>query len=208
LSEYDVGVIRSNRSVVPKLLLSVFAVSLAFSACGGDDAEPTVEGSGASSGTTDEFNDADVLFAQSMIPHHEQAVEMAEIALDPTVGASPEIVDLATRIQGAQDPEIQTMTAWLEEWGEPTQMDLSEGHDMSGMEGMMSAEEMDALAAASSTEFDQLWAEMMIAHHEGAISMAADVQEDGVNPEVNALAGEIIEAQSSEIDELRQLLGQ
>jgi uncharacterized protein (DUF305 family) len=143
-----------------------------------------------------------------MIPHHEQAVEMAEIALDPTVGASPEIVDLATRIQGAQDPEIQTMTAWLEEWGEPTQMDLSEGHDMSGMEGMMSAEEMDALAAASSTEFDQLWAEMMIAHHEGAISMAADVQEDGVNPEVNALAGEIIEAQSSEIDELRQLLGQ
>lgn len=200
--------IRSNRSVVPKLLLSVFAVSLAFSACGGDDAEPTVEGSGASSGATDEFNDADVLFAQSMIPHHEQAVEMAEIALDPTVGASPEIVDLATRIQGAQDPEIQTMTAWLEEWGEPTQMDLSEGHDMSGMEGMMSAEEMDALAAASSTEFDQLWAEMMIAHHEGAISMAEDVQEDGVNPEVNALAGEIIEAQSSEIDELRQLLGQ
>lgn len=197
---------RSKRSVFPKLLVPVVAVSLALSACGGDDAEPTVEGAGASSGATDEFNDADVLFAQSMIPHHEQAVEMAEIALDPTVGASPEIVDLATRIQAAQDPEIETMTAWLEEWGEPTQMDTSDGHDMSGMEGMMSAEQMDALAAATSTEFDQLWAEMMIAHHEGAITMAEDVQEDGLNPEVIALAGQIIEAQRGEIEELTLLV--
>lgn len=198
--------IRPDRSTIRTLLAPAIAAALALSACGGDD-EPTTE-SGASAASSDEFNDADVLFAQSMIPHHEQAVEMAEIALDPTVGASAEIIDLATRIQGAQDPEIQTMTAWLEEWGEPTEMDQSEGHDMSSMEGMMSAEEMDALAAASGTEFDQLWAEMMITHHEGAISMAEDVQEDGVNPEVNALAGEIIEAQTGEIAELRQLLGQ
>lgn len=201
--------IRPKRPTLLKLMIPALVASLALSACGGgDDSEPAAAGSGVAEGSAEDFNDADVIFAQSMIPHHEQAVEMAEIALDPTVGAGPEVIDLARRIQAAQDPEIQTMTAWLEEWGEPVQMDLSEGHDMSSMEGMMSAEDMDALAAARSTDFDRMWAEMMIAHHEGAISMAEDVQADGVNPDVNALAGEIIEAQSLEIDELRQLLEQ
>jgi uncharacterized protein (DUF305 family) len=193
-----------------RLALPVLVASLALSACAGDDG-----GAGSSAGAgpsstaaaSDDFNDADVLFAQSMIPHHEQAIEMAEIALDPTVGASPEVVDIATRIQAAQDPEIETMTSWLAAWGEPTQMDTSEGHDMDSMEGMMSAEDMDALAAARSTDFDQRWAEMMIAHHEGAISMAEEVQADGTNAEVRALADEIIRVQSSEITELQQLLG-
>lgn len=201
------GVIRAGRSALPKVLLPVVAISLALAACGGDDAEPTVGGPAASAGAAADANDADVLFAQRMIPHHEQAVEMAALALDPTIGASPRIVDLATRIRDAQDPEIRTMTAWLEEWGASMPMDLDDGHDMSGMEGMMSVDQMDALAAARSTAFDQLWAELMIAHHEGAIAMAEDVRDGGANPEVQALAGAIIEAQRREVEELRQLLG-
>lgn len=152
------------------------------------------------------FNMADVEFAQGMIPHHEQAIEMAEIALDPAVGAGPVVVDLAMRIQGAQDPEIDLMTGWLTAWGQPVQMDMSDGHDMADMEGMMSAEEMDALGAATGAEFDRLWLEMMIAHHEGAISMSDDVKANGSNADVIALADTIIAAQQAEIEEMKAAL--
>lgn len=152
------------------------------------------------------FNDADVEFAQGMIPHHEQAVEMAEIALDPNVGAGPVVLDLATRIKGAQDPEIELMTGWLTAWGQPLQMDMSDGHDMADMDGMMSAEEMDALAAATGAEFDRLWLEMMIAHHEGAITMSQDVKANGAAAEVATLADAIIAAQQAEIDEMTAAL--
>lgn len=201
---------------IKSLAAIAVAASLTVAACGGDDdsssptapapapAEPAPAATGDAAAAT--FNDADVEFAQGMIPHHEQAVEMADIALDPTVGAGPEVTDLATRVQGAQDPEIELMTAWLTGWGQPVQMDMSEGHNMADMEGMMSAEEMDALGGATGAEFDRMWMEMMIAHHEGAISMAEKVQAEGSNPDVIALAATIITAQQGEIDEMRALL--
>lgn len=186
-------------------------IPLGLAACGGDD--DTTNGTDAAAdattpladGTAD-ANDADVVFAQSMIPHHEQAVEMAEIALDPTVGASPQVLDLATRIQQAQDPEIEEMTGWLTMWGEPMEMDMSGGSEMSSMEGTMSAEDIDALGMARGAEFDQMWIEMMIAHHQGAISMAETVQAEGSNPDVLSLADQIIAAQQAEIDEMNALL--
>ena len=141
-----------------------------------------------------------------MIAHHEQAIEMAEIALDPNIGASPEVVDLATRIKGAQDPEVELMTGWLTAAGEPVAMDTSEGHDMSSMDGMMTAEQMDAMAAMTGAEFDQMWLEMMIAHHEGAISQSQTVKADGSNADVLALADQIITAQQAEITEMQALL--
>jgi uncharacterized protein (DUF305 family) len=131
---------------------------------------------------------------------------MAEIALDPNVGAGPEVIDLATRIQAAQEPEIEQMTAWLTAAGESVSMDMSEGHDMSSMEGMMSAEDMDTLAASTGAEFDQMWLEMMIVHHEGAISQSETVKANGSNPDVLALADQIITAQQAEITEMRALL--
>ena len=73
------------------------------------------------------------------------------------------------------------MTGWLTAAGEPVAMDTSEGHDMSSMDGMMTAEQMDAMAAMTGTEFDQMWLEMMIAHHEGAISQSETVKADGSN---------------------------
>jgi uncharacterized protein (DUF305 family) len=171
------------------------AMIASLAACGGDDASST------------ELNDADVEFAQGMIAHHEQAVEMSEIALDPTVGAGTDVVDLATRIMAAQEPEIEQMTAWLTAAGESITMDMSDGHDMSEMEGMMSVEQMDALVAATGPEFDRMWLEMMIEHHEGAISQAETVIADGSNSDVRALADEIIAVQQTEIDEMRALLG-
>jgi uncharacterized protein (DUF305 family) len=186
-------------------------IPLGLAACGGDD-DTTNGTDAAADGTTPvadgtaDANDADVVFAQSMIPHHEQAVEMAQIALDPTVGAGPQVVDLATRIQQAQDPEIEQMTSWLTMWGEPMEMDMSGGSEMSPMEGTMSAEEIDALGMARGAAFDEMWMEMMIAHHEGAISMAETVQTEGSNPDVRSLADQIIAAQRAEIDEMNALL--
>jgi uncharacterized protein (DUF305 family) len=156
-----------------------------------------------------------------MIPHHRQAVEMADLALNPEAGASPEIVALATDIKGAQDPEIALMTSWLEAAGQPIDMPGMEGmegmsseemegmegmENMGGMEGMMSAEDMANLTTLTGADFDRAWAEMMIAHHEGAIVMAQTVKASGSNPDVLLLADQIITAQQAEIDEMKALL--
>lgn len=210
-----------------------FAGALGIAGCGGDDsAEAPADTLAAAATSSDtattlleptgstvpdaDFNEADVAFAQGMIPHHRQAVEMADIALEPAVGASDDVVDLAGRIQAAQEPEIETMTAWLAEWGEPLPMDSSGGSsmddmdamdDMEGMEGMMSAEEMDTLSASTGAQFDTMWLEMMIRHHEGAIAMAETVKVDGSNSDVASLADDITQAQESEITEMQELLG-
>jgi uncharacterized protein (DUF305 family) len=170
------------------------AGTLGLAACGDDDDAAAAPAS------------ADIEFAQGMIAHHEQAIEMATMALDPTVEAGAEVGDLATRIEAAQDPEIDQMTGWLTEWDQPLQMDTSDGHDMSEMDGMMTAAEVDELGAATAADFDRLWLEMMIRHHQGAISMAETVKADGKHADVLALADAIIAAQQAEIDEMQALL--
>jgi uncharacterized protein (DUF305 family) len=195
--------------------LTAIALTAALAACGSDD-DSTVSDSVAAtdaSTTADAsstgevtLNTADVEFAQGMIAHHEQAIEMAEIALDPATGASAEVVDLATRIQAAQDPEVELMTSWLTAAGESVAMDTSDGHDMSSMAGMMTADQMDEMAAMTGTDFDQMWLEMMIAHHEGAISQSETVKADGSNADVLLLADQIITAQQAEIAEMQALL--
>ncbi|MDP2292271.1 MAG: DUF305 domain-containing protein [Actinomycetota bacterium] len=198
----------SRRSLTLVSALAALALTAGLAACGDDSSDDTRNPAGTTAGAPAgaDFGDADVLFAQSMIPHHEQAIEMADMALDPTVGAGAEVLDLAGRIKGAQDPEIELMTGWLTAWGMPLQMDTSDGHDMSSMDGMMSAEEMEALAASTGAEFDRLWLEMMVQHHEGAIAMADDVKADSSNAEVIALADAIIAGQQAEIDEMTALL--
>ncbi|HQZ35531.1 MAG TPA: DUF305 domain-containing protein [Ilumatobacteraceae bacterium] len=184
-------------------LLGVFGLA----ACGSDDAAKPAAQTGVSNPTAGAtFNDADVTFAQGMIPHHEQAIEMADMALDPTTGSSDGVRDIATRIKAGQDPEVSMMTAWLESWGQPVQMDMSEGHDMSSMDGMMTTEEMDALDALTGPEFDTIWMQMMIRHHEGAIAMAQTVKAAGSSPDALALADLVILAQQAEIAEMNTLL--
>ena len=152
---------------------------------------------------TANFNGADVAFALGMIPHHEQAIEMAELALDPNVGAGTKVTAIATRIKAAQAPEIELMTNWLKGWDKPLGMDMSEGHDTSAMSGMMSADDLKALGALRGTAFDATWAKMMIAHHEGAIAMADTLLKTGSNADVRRLAEAIIAAQQIEIDEMK-----
>lgn len=194
----------SRRLVAPSMAL-VLSVTLA--ACGSDDT-PSSNGTQAAGASTGEsaLNAADVEFAQGMIAHHEQAIEMAEIALDPKVGASPQVVDLATRIKGAQGPEVSLMTGWLNAAGEPVAMDSSGGHSMSSMDGMMTTEQMASLAAMTGFDFDQTWLNMMIAHHQGAVAQAQAVKASGSSTDVLALADQIIAAQEAEIAEMKALL--
>ena len=158
-------------------------------------------------------DEGDIMFAQMMIPHHQQAVEMADIALAKP-GASPFVRTLAEQIKAAQQPEIDEMTSWLSSWG-ATPAPMASGHDMSshneygfdaasgGMPGMMSAKEMKQLERAKGAAFDRLWLRMMIAHHQGAITMAEEVQATTANDAVLALATAIATAQRSEIEQMQ-----
>lgn len=178
---------------------------LALSACGsGDDSHSTMSGAGTTSSSTAEgattSATGDVEFAQMMIPHHEQAVEMADLALANDT-ASPEVKALAGQIKAAQDPEIQTMQGWLAQWG------ASEGSGQMDHGGMMSDDQMSSLMGISGTEFDQMWLTMMIEHHEGAIEMAQDVLDTTSNPEVEQLATAVVEGQEKEIATMQGMLG-
>lgn len=157
------------------VLLALSVGTLLLTACASDsessdagaDTE-AVEGDAADGDTAASFNDADVVFTQGMIPHHRQAIEMAEMALAPEAEASAEVQALATQIQGAQDPEIETMTGLLESWGQPipemaesgmeessmdeSGMDESDGgHDMDSM-GDDDAEDMESMDGMESME--------------------------------------------------------
>ena len=189
-----------------KIRLAIgFAATLLLAACGSSSSDsntntPMMENSASATG----FNDADVMFAQMMIPHHEQAIEMSDMALDPTTQASKEIIGLATQIKAAQDPEIKQMKDLLTAWGQPLTAAADVDHSTM-MDGMLSLEDMDKLGALKGPEFDYFWAQSMIAHHEGAIEMAEVVLADGSNTEALALAKEIVSAQATEIDILKAI---
>lgn len=180
--------------------------ALGLTACAdGAGTSPSVE-----SDTGSPFNDADVRFAQQMIPHHEQAVEMAELAAERA--ASDEVRQLAENIQAAQGPEIETMTGWLEAWGQDVPSGSVDHEDMGhgsdgAMPGMMSEDDMQMLENADGAEFDRMFLEMMIRHHMGAIEMARTEQANGENADAVALAEEVESDQNAEIDRMRQLLG-
>lgn len=147
-----------------------------------------------------DFNSADETFAMEMIDHHQQAIEMADIVLAKT-GVEPQVLELAANIKAAQQPEIDLMTDWLESWG-------VEIGDMGGMDhggGMMSEEDMDALAAAAGGEASALFLDQMVQHHEGAIEMADLELNDGQNADALELAQKIIEDQTAEIEFMQTL---
>ena len=213
---------RTNARLV-RLTTGLIAGGLVLTGCsgGGDmagmegmDSSTSAESSAGaeSSDESAQFNNADVTFVQGMIPHHRGALEMAQLA--DGRAEDPRVLGLADRIAAAQQPEIETMTGWLEQWGEPVPEQTdggtdhgSVGHGGTGMEGM-SAEDMTALASASGAEFDRMWLEMMIAHHRGAVEMARTEIAEGRNPDAVALAGEIADSQAAEIEEMETLLAE
>lgn len=139
-----------------------------------------------------------------MIVHHQQAIEMSATVRER--GENAAVDALATRIEEAQAPEVKLMRGWLASW------DVKESSGMAGHGGgandetMMSEDEMNRLEAATGSDLDRLFLEMMIRHHEGAISMAETELEDGEFPAAKDLAEKIIAAQRAEIAEMRQLL--
>lgn len=151
-----------------------------------------------------DFNAADAMFAQMMIPHHAQAVEMSDLMLTKQ-GIPAAVTDLATRIKAAQGPEIEKMTGWLKGWDQPKAMSsvVDGGHSMSGM---MGDDDMTRLGAAQGTEAARLFLTQMTAHHEGAVVMAKGESSDGKNPEAVQLAKGIVTAQEAEIQEMKSLL--
>jgi uncharacterized protein (DUF305 family) len=150
------------------------------------------------------FNAADEMFLAGMIPHHEQALEMAQLVLAKD-GVDERVVALAERIQAAQQPEIDLMASWLEEWGLDSDLGGMEGMDH-GSDGMMSDQDIAALEAASGSEASRLFLTQMIQHHTGAIVMAQQELANGRDPKVLELAQQIIDAQTAEIEEMEQLL--
>jgi len=193
------------------LVAAAAATLLLLTGCSGNGEETTTtdDSGAAATAPASEHNEADVQFAQDMIPHHEQALEMAEMA--ESAADNADVRDLAAAIAAAQGPEIETMTSWLEEWGEevPSGTDhAAMGHgSVDEMPGMMDAEEMGALGMAMGADFDRMWLEMMIEHHEGAVEMARAQQEDGQYAEAVALAERIEADQLAEIEVMRGLLG-
>ncbi|MFC7595835.1 DUF305 domain-containing protein [Terrabacter sp. GCM10028922] len=194
---------------------------LTVSACGGTDpgshdmsnhsstATAAATGGTTASGTpaAGAHNDADVAFATGMIPHHGQALTMADLALKSAGNA--QVKALAEQVKDAQDPEIRQMSGWLRGWGEPVPEAQGMNHD-AGMhgEGMMSVEEMDALGKATGATFDGMWLTMMIRHHEGAVAAARTELAAGSNTESKALAQAIIDGQTKEIATMKGLQAQ
>jgi len=191
------------------IIVAALLAAAILTACSTDPDEPMNSMDSQSQETTsmsgetapDSGREDDVMFAQMMIPHHEQAVEMADVALDQST-SSVEVRQLAVDIKAAQDPEIETMRGWLDAWGAPQEPSGGMGHDS----GMMSQGDMGALASAEGAEFDQMWLTMMIEHHEGAITMARDALATTANADVATMAEDIIAAQEAEIATMQALL--
>ena len=193
------------------------ALGAGLTACGDDPSDAA----GTAEVSTTEHNDADVAFASDMITHHAQALSMVDLTLDRTL--DPEVQALAEDIRAAQGPEIETMADWLTTWGEEVPETMRDhanaGHDMDDMSdnmddmghddmpGMMTADDMDALENASDAAFQDMWLEMMIEHHEGAVEMAETETEDGQYKDAVDLAGQVVDAQTEEIETMKGLLG-
>lgn len=163
-------------------------------------------------------NDADVMFAQGMIPHHQQAIEMSDMLVRKQ-GVDPEVISLANEIKNAQGPEIEQMQGWLQDWGAaatpaPSTNEMPghymPGHQMPGSAdmggGMMSESDMAALQNAQGAEAGRLFLTQMIAHHKGAIMMAQQEIDKGQFPEAVEMARNIVSSQQAEIDTMQGLL--
>jgi uncharacterized protein (DUF305 family) len=213
---------------------ALVGAALTLAGCGGTHSGGSPESANSHGGTSNKpnatFNKVDVTFVRMMIPHHQQAVELATLA--EAKATDPQVKQLAGQIRAAQSSEIATMKRWLTVWGQPSMM--PSGHDLSGMPGggmmpsgmpsgmmpsgmpsgmstmpgMMSGADMAKLMAATGKDFDKQFLQMMIVHHKGVIQMAQAEQTEGANPDAKTLAGRIIKNQQAEIATMQKMLAQ
>lgn len=191
-------------------VLTALFVAVALSSCSSGDSnghtdhpgtdEPVITGEPAG------YNADDVAFATNMIPHHEQALELS--ALVPDRSTNPELITLAEQISAAQQPEINTLRVFLVQWNEnPDDGDPGAGHEgHADMQGMVDEATMERLRTLSGAEFDTLWLQSMISHHEGAVEMAKAELANGKNVDAKRMAQSIVDTQQAEIAQMRQML--
>ncbi len=171
----------------------------------------------AASPDTSPHNDQDVTFASDMIPHHQQAIMMAQMV--PRHSTDPQLGQLAASIQQQQQPEIDLMNGWLRSWGQPVPSlgtGYGRGYGMGrgmmggrfGMPGRMNDDDFRRMQGMTGSGFRIMWLTGMIAHHQGAITMARQELDRGQFPPARQLAQNIITSQSAEITKMRQMLGQ
>jgi len=198
----------------------LLAASLALTACGGSSstapaspAPPVSSTVSATAPSTALHNDADVAFAQMMIPHHRDAVAMAELAADRA--QDPEVKALAEQIQAAQQPEIDQLTGFLSAWAaevSPSNSMQGMGHGSTpgtstgtGLGGMMAPAQMEQLRDATGAEFDEMFLTMMIEHHRSAVAASQQEIDQGSNPDAKQLAEKIVADQTAEISRMQQM---
>ncbi len=187
-------------SIIGALLISIVIVASAGMGNSGSEKDDMGMMGGHGHNSNSQMVGSDAMFLQMMIPHHEQAVVMSDLAL--SISKDADVLKLAKQIKDAQAPEIIKMQGWLTDAG------LSEdpGHSMGdGMGGMLSDSELSALKVSTGKAFDKLFLAGMIAHHEGAIQMVMMI-ENSPNSEIKNLGQAIIKSQSAEIDLMKELL--
>ncbi len=176
------------------VLLGVFAFRGSDLGMGPHDMDGAMENQQSNAS----MNSSEIMFAQKMIAHHEQAITMSDLALENST--NKEVLTLAVQIKAAQSPEIVEMKSWLDTAGVGYVLE----HNM-GMNGMLSDDEITVLKNAKGRTFDKLFLEGMIAHHEGAIQMANTVAKSN-NPAIKALHDAILKTQSAEISKMKAML--
>ena len=197
-----------RHTVLHRVVLSAAAAAtvLVVSACGTQKT-----GAGAQSGDTGtmpgmsqsapaseaSFNDTDVAFAQMMIPDHQMTAKMAKLA--EKKAASKDLKSLAAQMRQGQSQAVATLRDWLTAWGKPA------SSDMAAMPGAMSDKDMDMLASMTGMQFDMMFAQMMIKHHEGSMRMARDEQAKGASADAKAMAAKMLKKQRAEVEQLRRI---
>ena len=186
----------------PKVFWVAAAVVVVLASCSGGPtgASPTHDSRSA------EHNAADVAFAEDMIPHHRQAVDMT--AMVPSRSTNPDLLVMATHISSDQQAEILTMKGLLAQWGVQDAPSHENAMDHSGMHiaGMVDGATLNTIQSLSGPSFDALWMTSMISHHQGAITMAQTEIDQGRSPDAIKLAKIIISAQQREIAQMTHLL--
>jgi uncharacterized protein (DUF305 family) len=209
----------TTRRIIMSIVAAAAAltVGVVLSGCDTNTTASSSSSPAASQSVALTHNQPDVAFAQNMIPHHAQAIAMSRLAAQRA--ESPQVKDLSAGIQAALQPEIDQMTGWVRAWHEPVpatnspmdgtgQGDIGQmDHDSNGpMPGMMSGDQMQQLEQATGPEFDRMFLQMMITHHQGAITMAQTELRAGQNLAARQLAQRIIDSQQREITEMQVLL--
>ncbi|MEV7712393.1 DUF305 domain-containing protein [Streptomyces sp. NPDC088270] len=218
--------IHRRNGLVPRsaLVAAAVAAALALAACDAGDGDsrtkartdggPSVVAPGkpgepartlsaeeaAKAAGDDTPNSADFRYAQMMIQHHAQALELT--AMVPSRSGSSSVKRLAERIAASQKPEIGAMEGWLTHHGGERR---TSAHDHSAMPGMATAAQLKRLREADGSAFDELFLKLMITHHQGAITMATEVLAEGNDVRIEEMAGDVVAQQTAEINRMRTM---